>query len=101
MEMFKNVDFMGVGIDRIPPFVIGGDDDGNEKTYYSDSLNLGPEYKYDESVCTAIQSLMRTNNMRKNKGEVTKIFKKNKEEIFTDPGDGVRIHPDDVTPPAM
>nr|GEW63622.1 protein kinase-like domain, concanavalin A-like lectin/glucanase domain protein [Tanacetum cinerariifolium] len=49
MEMFKNVDFTGVGADRIPPFIIGGDDNGNEKTHYSDSLNLGPEYKYDES----------------------------------------------------
>ncbi|GKD69370.1 hypothetical protein Tco_1323460, partial [Tanacetum coccineum] len=43
-----------VSIDRIPPFVIGDDDDGNEKTHYSDSLILGPEYKYDESVCKAI-----------------------------------------------
>ncbi|GKD64828.1 hypothetical protein Tco_1306936 [Tanacetum coccineum] len=50
MEMFKNVDFTRVSTDRIPPFVIGGNDDGNEKTHYSDSLNLGPEYKYDESV---------------------------------------------------
>ncbi|GKA38128.1 MAK10-like protein [Tanacetum coccineum] len=71
IEMFKNVDFTGVSTDRIPPFVIGGNDDGNEKTHYSDSLNLGPKYKYDESVCKAIRSLMRMKNMRKNKGEVT------------------------------
>ncbi|GJR09790.1 putative reverse transcriptase domain-containing protein [Tanacetum coccineum] len=71
MEMFKNVDFTGVSTDRIPPSIIGGDDDDNEKTLYSDSLNLGPEYKYDESVYKAIQSLMRMKNMRKNKGEVT------------------------------
>ncbi|GJU74036.1 hypothetical protein Tco_1265441 [Tanacetum coccineum] len=31
MEMFKNVNFMGVSTDRIPPSVIGGDDNGNEK----------------------------------------------------------------------
>ncbi|GJT79774.1 hypothetical protein Tco_1054116 [Tanacetum coccineum] len=43
MEMFKNVDVTGVSTDSIPPFVVGGDDDGNEKTHYSDSLNLGPE----------------------------------------------------------
>nr|GEV35492.1 reverse transcriptase domain-containing protein [Tanacetum cinerariifolium] len=43
MEMFKNVDFTGVGTDMIPPFIVGGDDDGNEKTHYSDSLNLRPE----------------------------------------------------------
>ncbi|GJX84505.1 K homology domain-containing protein [Tanacetum coccineum] len=47
--MFKNVDFTWVSTDRIPPFIIGGNDDDNEKTHYSDSLNLGPEYKYDES----------------------------------------------------
>ncbi|GJV31137.1 MAK10-like protein [Tanacetum coccineum] len=34
MEMFKNVNFTGVSNDRILPFVIGGDDDGNEKTHY-------------------------------------------------------------------
>ncbi|GJY55234.1 hypothetical protein Tco_0446898 [Tanacetum coccineum] len=50
MEMFKNVDFMGVNTDRIPSFIIGGNDDDNEKTHYSDSLNLGSKYKYDESV---------------------------------------------------
>nr|GEX51618.1 protein kinase-like domain, concanavalin A-like lectin/glucanase domain protein [Tanacetum cinerariifolium] len=50
MEMFKNVDFTGVSTDRIPPFIIGGNDDDNEKPHYSDSLNLGPEYNYDESV---------------------------------------------------
>ncbi|GJU79274.1 protein kinase-like domain, concanavalin A-like lectin/glucanase domain protein [Tanacetum coccineum] len=50
MEMFKNVDFTGVSTDRIPPFIIEGNGDDNEKTYYSANLNLGPEYKYDESV---------------------------------------------------
>ncbi|GKC92427.1 hypothetical protein Tco_1157869, partial [Tanacetum coccineum] len=71
MEMFKNIDFTGVSTDMIPPFIIGGNDDDNEKTHYSDSLNLGPEYKYDESVFKAIRSLIRMKNMRKNKGEVT------------------------------
>ncbi|GJY01148.1 zinc finger, CCHC-type containing protein [Tanacetum coccineum] len=54
MEMFKNVDFMEVGTDRIPPFIIGGNEDDNEKTHYSDNLNLEPEYKYDESVLCSI-----------------------------------------------
>ncbi|GJR71312.1 hypothetical protein Tco_0083677, partial [Tanacetum coccineum] len=98
MEMFKNVDFIRVGTKRIPPFIIGGNSDDNEKTHYTDNLNLGPEYKYDESICKSIQSLIRTNNMRKSKGEVMKFFKKNKEEIFTVAGDGVRIYPDGVTP---
>ncbi|GKD13763.1 hypothetical protein Tco_1198170 [Tanacetum coccineum] len=71
MEMFKNVDFTEVGTDRIPPFIIGGNEDDNEKTHYSDNLKLGPEYKYDESVCKAIRSLIRMKNMRKSKGEVT------------------------------
>ncbi|GJW35936.1 hypothetical protein Tco_0058856 [Tanacetum coccineum] len=34
-------------------------------------------------------------------GEVTKFLIKNKEEIFTDAGDGVRIYPDGVASPAM
>ncbi|GKA54333.1 hypothetical protein Tco_0753282, partial [Tanacetum coccineum] len=48
-EIFKNINFTRVGADRIPPFIIGGNEDDNEKTHYSDSLNLGPEYKYDKS----------------------------------------------------
>ncbi|GKC37952.1 hypothetical protein Tco_1050336 [Tanacetum coccineum] len=73
MEMFKNVDFMGISTGKIPPFIIGGNDDDNEKTHYSDSLNLGPEYKYHESVCKAIRSLIRMKNMRKNRGEFTLV----------------------------
>ncbi|GJT26512.1 hypothetical protein Tco_0906787 [Tanacetum coccineum] len=38
-----------VSTDMIPPFIIEGNEDDNEKTHYSNSLNLGPEYKYDES----------------------------------------------------
>ncbi|GKD28147.1 hypothetical protein Tco_1234361 [Tanacetum coccineum] len=71
MEMFKNVNFTGVNTDMIPPFIIEGNGDDNEKTYYSANLNLGPEYKYDESVCKAIRSLIRIKNIRKSKGEVT------------------------------
>nr|GEW16504.1 putative reverse transcriptase domain-containing protein [Tanacetum cinerariifolium] len=58
MEMFKHVDFTDIKTDRIPPFVIESDDDNNEKTHYSNSLDLGPKYKYDENVCRAIQSLI-------------------------------------------
>ncbi|GJR52208.1 hypothetical protein Tco_1402729 [Tanacetum coccineum] len=70
MEMFKRIDFTDIKTDCILPFVIKRDDDNCEKTHYSDSLNLGPEYKYDESMCKAIQSLMNMKGMR-NKGEVT------------------------------
>ncbi|GJW60873.1 hypothetical protein Tco_0110208, partial [Tanacetum coccineum] len=58
MEMFKHIDFTNIKIDRIPPFVIESDDDNYEKTHYSDSLDLGSEYKYDKYVCRAIRSLM-------------------------------------------
>nr|GEX30976.1 hypothetical protein [Tanacetum cinerariifolium] len=57
--------------DSIPPFVIESDDDNYEKTHYSDSLDLRPEYKYDEYVCRGIRSLMALKSKRKNKGEVT------------------------------
>ncbi|GJW61529.1 hypothetical protein Tco_0110864 [Tanacetum coccineum] len=49
MEMFKHIDFTDMNTHRIPPLVIEGDDDSSRKTYYSDSLDLGPEYKHDEN----------------------------------------------------
>nr|GEV31840.1 protein kinase-like domain, concanavalin A-like lectin/glucanase domain protein [Tanacetum cinerariifolium] len=61
----------GTGTNSIPPFVIESDDDNCEKTHYSDSLDLGPEYKYEEYVCRGIRSLMAAKPRRKNKGEVT------------------------------
>ncbi|GJZ45416.1 hypothetical protein Tco_0593012 [Tanacetum coccineum] len=45
MERFKHIDFEEMKTDFIPPFVIEGNDDDHEKTYYSDSLNLGPTYR--------------------------------------------------------
>nr|GEV56666.1 protein kinase-like domain, concanavalin A-like lectin/glucanase domain protein [Tanacetum cinerariifolium] len=71
LDMFKHVDFADSGTDGIPPFVIKSDDDSCEKTHYSDSLDLGPEYKYDEYVCRGIRSLIAAKSRRKNKGEVT------------------------------
>ncbi|GKA82806.1 hypothetical protein Tco_0789554 [Tanacetum coccineum] len=70
MEMFKHIYFTDIKTDRIPPFVIESDDDNSEKTHYSDSLDLGPKYKYDENLCRAIQSLL-TMKARRNKGKVT------------------------------
>ncbi|GJR53932.1 hypothetical protein Tco_1404453 [Tanacetum coccineum] len=58
-EMFKHIDFKDIKTDCIPPFVIEGDDDNHEKTHYSDSLNIGPKYKYDKSVSKAIRGLMK------------------------------------------
>ncbi|GJU51314.1 hypothetical protein Tco_1220869 [Tanacetum coccineum] len=71
MDMFKHVNFTDRGTDSIPPFVIESDDDNCEKTHCSDSLDLGPEYKYDEYVRRGIRSLMAVKARRKNKGEVT------------------------------
>ncbi|GJU84461.1 hypothetical protein Tco_1292007 [Tanacetum coccineum] len=101
MDMFKHIDFADISTDRIPPFIIESDDDNYEKTHYSDSLDLGPEYKYDEYVCRGIRSLMAAKSRRKNKGEVTKFLIKNEEEIFIDAGDGVKIYPDGVASPAI
>ncbi|GKA12568.1 hypothetical protein Tco_0692114 [Tanacetum coccineum] len=101
MDMFKHIDFAERGTDSIPPFIIKSDDDNCENTHYSGSLDLGPEYKYDEYGCKGIRSLMVAKARRKNKGEVTKFLIKNEEEIFTDAGDGVKIILDGVGPPAM
>ncbi|GJZ27736.1 hypothetical protein Tco_0572383 [Tanacetum coccineum] len=54
IDMFKHIDFTDRGTDTIPPFVIESDEDNCEKTHYSDSLDQGPEYKYDEYVCRGI-----------------------------------------------
>ncbi|GKE65783.1 hypothetical protein Tco_1519944 [Tanacetum coccineum] len=37
MEMFKHIDFTDMNTDRIPPFVIEGDDDSSRKPHYSDT----------------------------------------------------------------
>ncbi|GJT99920.1 hypothetical protein Tco_1110259 [Tanacetum coccineum] len=75
MDMFKHIDFADISIDSIPPFVIESDGDNYERTDYSDSLDLGPEYKI--------------------------FLVKNEEEIFIVPGDGVGIKSDGVASPAM
>nr|GEY95718.1 protein kinase-like domain, concanavalin A-like lectin/glucanase domain protein [Tanacetum cinerariifolium]GEZ80327.1 protein kinase-like domain, concanavalin A-like lectin/glucanase domain protein [Tanacetum cinerariifolium] len=56
MEMFKHIDFTDIKTDCIPPFAIESDNDSIRKTHYSNSLDLGPEYKYDDNVCRAIRS---------------------------------------------
>ncbi|GKC86880.1 hypothetical protein Tco_1147529 [Tanacetum coccineum] len=70
MKRFKHIDFKEMKTDCIPPFVIEGNDDDHEKTYYSDSLNRGPAYRRDESVTKAIQCLIKMKS-RKGKGGVT------------------------------
>ncbi|GJW34194.1 retrovirus-related pol polyprotein from transposon TNT 1-94, partial [Tanacetum coccineum] len=53
IERFKHIDFEEMKTD-LPPFVIEDNDDDHEKTYYSDSLNLEPVYRRDESITRAL-----------------------------------------------
>ncbi|GJU07621.1 MAK10-like protein [Tanacetum coccineum] len=46
-------------------------------------------------------ALVKIGDEKDDQGEVTKFIIKNKEEIFTDAGDGVRIYPDGVASPVM
>ncbi|GJT63564.1 protein kinase-like domain, concanavalin A-like lectin/glucanase domain protein [Tanacetum coccineum] len=48
MERFKHIDKDILKTNKIPPFIITRNDDDQEKTHYSDSLNLGPAYRRDE-----------------------------------------------------
>ncbi|GKC40960.1 protein kinase-like domain, concanavalin A-like lectin/glucanase domain protein [Tanacetum coccineum] len=54
METFNQIDFKDINTDSIPPFVLESND-GRGKTYYSDSLTLGPEYREDESKTSEIR----------------------------------------------
>ncbi|GJR61167.1 hypothetical protein Tco_1503329 [Tanacetum coccineum] len=81
MEMFKHIDFTGIKTNRIPPFVIESDDDSSEKTHYSDSLDLGSEYKHDENVCRAIRSMIAM-KAKRNKGEVTLYLTRRSLEVL-------------------
>ncbi|GKC70513.1 hypothetical protein Tco_1116396 [Tanacetum coccineum] len=70
MERFKHIVFEEIKTDCIPPFFIEGNDDDHEKTHYSDSLNLEPAYRRDESLTKAIQCLIKMKS-RKDEGGVT------------------------------
>ncbi|GKE66933.1 hypothetical protein Tco_1521094, partial [Tanacetum coccineum] len=70
METFNQIDFKDINTDSIPTFVLEGNDDC-EKTYYSDSLTLGPEYREDESISKEIRNLMKLEReAKRHKGEV-------------------------------
>nr|GEV08794.1 MAK10-like protein [Tanacetum cinerariifolium] len=73
MERFKHIDIEDLEKDNIPPFIITSDNSDQEKTHYSNSLNLGPAYRN---------------------------FSKKEKNFFTDVEDGARIYPDDITSPA-
>ncbi|GKA93569.1 hypothetical protein Tco_0815555 [Tanacetum coccineum] len=70
MERFKHIDKEILKTDNIPSFIITSDDSDQEKTYYSDNLNLRPAYRQDKSVTKAIKCLIKMKS-RKGKGEVT------------------------------
>ncbi|GKE18999.1 hypothetical protein Tco_1426576 [Tanacetum coccineum] len=58
IEASNHIDFKDINTDSIPPSVLESNDD-RRKTYYSDSLTLGPEYREDESISKEIQHLMK------------------------------------------
>ncbi|GJT50598.1 protein kinase-like domain, concanavalin A-like lectin/glucanase domain protein [Tanacetum coccineum] len=71
MEASNHIDFKDINTDSIPPSVLESNDD-HGKTYYSDSLTLGPEYREDESISKEIRHLMKLEReAKRHKGEVT------------------------------
>ncbi|GKA65368.1 hypothetical protein Tco_0765075 [Tanacetum coccineum] len=92
MKAFNHIEFKDVNTDSIPPFVLENNDVCG-KTYSLDSLTLGPEYREDESIILSSDLTYKI--------ACKKFIIKNKEEIFTDAGDGARIIPDGVAPPTM
>ncbi|GKF70971.1 hypothetical protein Tco_0207085, partial [Tanacetum coccineum] len=69
MEASNRIDFKDINTDSIPPFVLRSNDDGG-KTYYSDTLTLGPEYREDESIRKEIRHLMKLEReAKRHKGE--------------------------------
>ncbi|GKB90717.1 hypothetical protein Tco_0962989 [Tanacetum coccineum] len=70
MEMFKHIKKDILKTNNIPSFRINGDNGNQEKTHYSDNLNLGPAYRRDESTIREIQSLIKIKS-RRNEGGVT------------------------------
>nr|GEV21826.1 hypothetical protein [Tanacetum cinerariifolium] len=71
MEASNHTDFKNINTDSIPPFVLGSNDDRG-KTYYSDNLTLGLEYKEDEIISKEIRHLIKLErDAKRHKGEVT------------------------------
>ncbi|GKA15937.1 protein kinase-like domain, concanavalin A-like lectin/glucanase domain protein [Tanacetum coccineum] len=71
MEASNRIYFKDINTDSIPPFVLGSNDD-HGKTYNSDSLTLGPDYREDESISKEIRHLMKLEReAKRHKREVT------------------------------
>ncbi|GJX05908.1 putative reverse transcriptase domain-containing protein [Tanacetum coccineum] len=80
MEASNRIDFKDINTDSIPPFVLRSNDDSG-KTYYSDSLTLGPEYREDESISKEIRHLMKLEReTKRHKGETMSDCPKLKNE---------------------
>ncbi|GJT34795.1 reverse transcriptase domain-containing protein [Tanacetum coccineum] len=69
------------------------------KRWHDKRIKTSTKYKKGDKV--VLDADKDEDIILEDEGEVTKFFKKNKEEIFTDAGDGVMIQPDGVTSPAM
>ncbi|GJV56836.1 hypothetical protein Tco_1457841, partial [Tanacetum coccineum] len=75
-------DFKDINTDSIPPSVLESNDDRG-KTYYSDSLTLGPEYREDESISKEIRHLMKSKReAKRHKGEVTLYLMRRSLEVL-------------------
>ncbi|GJT15183.1 hypothetical protein Tco_0873889 [Tanacetum coccineum] len=82
MELSNHIDFKNINTDSIPPFVLGSND-AHGKTYYSDSLTLGFEYKGDESISKEIRHLMILEiEAKRHKGEVTLYLMRRRLEVL-------------------
>ncbi|GJV55965.1 protein kinase-like domain, concanavalin A-like lectin/glucanase domain protein [Tanacetum coccineum] len=82
MEAFNHMDSKDVNTDAIPPFVLENNND-RRKTYYSNSLTLGPEYREDESISKEIQHLMKLEReAKRHKGEVTLYLMRRSLEVL-------------------
>ncbi|GKD54538.1 hypothetical protein Tco_1287925, partial [Tanacetum coccineum] len=82
MEASNHIDFKDINTDSIPPSVLESNDD-HGKTYYSDSLTLGPEYREDESISKEIRHLMKLEReAKRHKGEVTLYLMRRSLEVL-------------------
>ncbi|GJY13583.1 hypothetical protein Tco_0382892 [Tanacetum coccineum] len=101
MKIFKNIEDLNT--DNIPPFIITSDDDkenirgfvnrqskeadheryrcGSDPGHYLNCLNLGPEYKHDESVTKAIRCLIKMRS-RISEGGVTSYLMRRVRKFF-------------------
>nr|GEU81773.1 hypothetical protein [Tanacetum cinerariifolium] len=84
MKRFKHIDIEDLKTDNIPLFGISSDDSDQEKTYYLGSLNLGPEYKQDESVTKAIHCLIEMKNFSKKRRKLYLHFMETVSGILPD-----------------